>query len=110
MENLSAKKGKTPAIIGYLTIIGTIIAIFMNIEPKNDFARFHIRQAFGIFILFYAIGILISNLSDSWFISAPFYLFFIVLWLYGFLGAIQERKTLIPILGDKFQKWFSFIK
>jgi len=39
-----------------------------------------------------------------------FYVFFVVLWVYGLSGAIQERKTLIPILGEQFQKWFSFIK
>jgi len=109
MENLTYKEGKTTAIISYVTIIGTVIAIFMNMEPKNDFARFHIRQAFGINIGFYAIGILISQFN-SWTISTGFYVFFIVLWVYGFIGAVQVRKTLIPLLGEQFQKWFNFIK
>ncbi|NAS30479.1 hypothetical protein GTQ40_05825 [Flavobacteriaceae bacterium R38] len=109
MENLSYREGKNIAIISYITIIGTVIAIFMNLEPKNDFARFHIRQAFGLNIGFYAIGILISQF-DSWTISMGFYVAIVVLWVYGFAGAVQERKTLIPLLGEQFQKWFSFIK
>ena len=35
-----AEEGKTPAIVAYLTIIGTIIAYFMNNENKNPFASF----------------------------------------------------------------------
>lgn len=48
---------KITAIIAYATIVGTIIAIFMNLERQNAFARFHIRQAFGIFVLFYLLGL-----------------------------------------------------
>ncbi len=109
MENLTAKEGKNMAIISYITIIGTIIAMSMNAAPKNNFARFHIRQAFGINISFYIIGLLISQF-DSWFVSIGFYIFIVVLWIYGIAGAIQERKTIIPLLGNQFQKWFSFIK
>ncbi|WP_340073878.1 hypothetical protein [Leptobacterium sp. I13] len=109
MQNLTYKKGKTTAIVSYITIIGTLIAIFMNLEPKNDFARFHIRQAFGVHISFYAIGFMIS-MFNSWFISSAFYIIIITLWIYGFSGAVQERKTLIPLLGNSFQKWFSFIQ
>ena len=49
------EQGKQTAIVSYLTIIGTIIAIFMNNETKNSFASFHIRQALGIFITFNAV-------------------------------------------------------
>ena len=45
-------QGKTTAVVAYITIIGTIIAYFMNLEPKDRLASFHIRQAFGC-IFFY---------------------------------------------------------
>lgn len=109
MATSSTKKGQTAAIVSYITIIGCIIAIFMNLEPKNSFARFHIRQAFGIHIGFYGLGFLVSQF-DSWLISSSFYVFFIVLWIYGFSGALQSKKTIIPILGNQFQLWFKFIK
>jgi hypothetical protein len=52
MENSSNLKNT--AIIAYLTIIGSVIAIFMNQEEnKSEFASFHIRQALGLFILFF---------------------------------------------------------
>lgn len=107
MESV-ASEGKTAAIVAYLTIIGTIIAYFINNDSKNPFGSFHIRQALGIHITFYLLGIIVSWF-DSWFISAPFYLFIIVLWGYGILAAIQEERNEVPLLGRYYQKWFSTI-
>ncbi len=81
----------------------------MNLEHKNAFARFHIRQAFGIFVLFYITGVLVSYF-DSWIISISFLVFFAVLWGYGLLNAFQNVTKPIPLVGEKFQEWFTFIK
>ena len=109
MENLTYKEGRTTAIISYITFVGTIIAIFMNLEPKNDFARFHIRQALGINILYFLLVYSVS-LLNSFYASFAFWIFVFVLWIYGFLGAVQLRKTVIPFFGNLFQKWFTFIQ
>lgn len=101
-------QAKTTAIVAYITIIGTIIAYFMNLEPKDRFASFHIRQAFGINITFYLIGALMG-LFDQGFIVGAFYLFFTVLWGYGLVMAIKGEEREVPILGPLFQKWFSTI-
>lgn len=103
-----AKEGKTAAIVAYLTIFGTLIAYFFNNDSKNPFASFHIRQALGIHIVFYMLGILVS-LFNTWLISAPFYIFIAVLLGYGLVGAIQGKAHLVPLLGVQFQKWFSTI-
>lgn len=105
---MSGSNGKTTAIIAYLTIIGTIIAYFINLDPKDPFASFHIRQAFGLQITFYLLGALMG-LFDNGFIIAAFYVFFFVLWVYGLIAAIQGETREIPILGPLFQKWFSTI-
>ena len=102
-------EGKTAAIVAYLTIIGTIIAYFMNNDTKNSFASFHIRQALGIHITYFILGVLISWF-DSWWISGAFYVFVAVLWFYGFLAALQGERNLVPVLGTKFQEWFSTIR
>ena len=103
-----ANQGKTAAIVAYLTIIGTIIAYFINNDSKNPFASFHIRQALGVHITFYLLGLIVSWF-DSWLISTPFYLFIIVLLGYGLLAAIQGERNEVPILGKQFQNWFSTI-
>ncbi|SHG72896.1 Uncharacterized membrane protein [Salegentibacter echinorum] len=103
-----AEEGKTPAIVAYLTIIGTIIAFFMNNDDKNPFASFHIRQAFGIHITFYLLGLLVG-MFDSWLISSAFYIFIAVLGVYGLVMAIQGEQKQVPLLGAYYQKWFSTI-
>ncbi len=101
-------QAKTTGIVSYITIIGTIIAYFMNLDPKDPFASFHIRQAFGIHITFYLIGALMG-LFDSGIIVGAFYIFFIVLWGYGLFYAIKGETMEVPVLGPLFQKWFSTI-
>ena len=41
---------KTIAIICYITIIGWLIAYFSGKENKNSLSRYHLKQAFGLFI------------------------------------------------------------
>ncbi|MFS4469172.1 hypothetical protein [Maribacter sp. 2210JD10-5] len=107
MEN--EVQGKTTAIIAYLTIVGALIAISMNAEPKHEFARFHNRQAFGLHLLFIAFGILSSNYGNAY-SAMGLFLCYSILWGYGFIGALSLKKHSIPFLGNHFQKWFTFIQ
>ncbi|MEA1787481.1 hypothetical protein U1E44_15370 [Arenibacter sp. GZD96] len=102
------KKGKSTAIIAYLTLVGTLIAISMNSDSKNEFARFHTRQAFGIHLLFHALALFLSVWFSEW-AWYGLYVFYMVLWGYGFIGALTDKKHLIPVFGSYFQKWFTFI-
>jgi uncharacterized membrane protein len=107
MDN-NVEQGKQIATISYLTILGTIIAIFMNNDSKNTFAAFHIRQALGISTLWFALGYFIGYF-DSWFVSSAFYLFIFILWVYGFVGVINGEQKILPIVGEFFQKLFKSI-
>ncbi len=110
MQSDYPKQGKTAAIVAYITIIGTIVAIFMNNENKNQFASFHIRQAFGLWITFYILGAFVSLFTDTWLISGPFYIFIFTLILYGIITASREEQKAVPLIGSYFQEWFTFIK
>jgi uncharacterized membrane protein len=104
MENSS--NIKNTAIIAYLTIIGSVIAIFMNQEEnKSEFATFHIRQALGLFLSFFLLGYFIGY-ADSWTATSAFYIFYFILWIYGFAGALQGQKRLLPLVGTFFQNLF----
>ncbi len=105
---METQEDKKIAIISYLTIIGCIIAMVMNNEKKYPFASFHNRQALGIFLLFFALGYPIGYF-DSWAITMGFYLCFFILWVYGFIGALQYEQREIPFLGKLFQKLFKGI-
>ena len=106
MDKATIDQGKSAAIISYLTIFGTLIAFFMNNESKNTFAAFHIRQALGLWLTFFAIGLVVSNF-DSWMASGALYLAFGVLFLYGFLMALTGKASPVPLVGEFYQKFFS---
>ncbi|MVO10245.1 hypothetical protein GOQ30_13815 [Flavobacterium sp. TP390] len=104
--NTDIEKGKNAAIVSYITIIGSVIAIFMNQdENKSEFASFHIRQALGIFLSFFLLGYPIGYFN-SWMVTSAFWLFIFILWIYGFLGALNGEKKLVPLVGEFYQNLF----
>ncbi len=101
------KENRNAAIVAYFTIIGTVIAIFMNSdENKSDFASFHIRQALGIFLSFFLLGYFVGYANSWTATSAFFYIFYFILWIFGFSAAIEGKKRAIPIAGHFFQSIF----
>ena len=108
MNDNTVKEGKTMAFVAYLTLIGTLIAFFMNQEKRNHFISFHIRQALGLWILFMALGSSIGGFDD-WMITMSFWIFFSVLFIYGIVGALSGKYNEVPVLGPLFQKLFKSI-
>ncbi|WP_111306798.1 hypothetical protein [Confluentibacter sediminis] len=107
MTEQEIEKGRKNAIISYLTIIGVIIAYYLNNEEENKsaFAGFHIRQSLGLWLTFYALGYMIGNF-DSWLVTSSFYVFFAVLFIYGFITALNRKTQAVPLLGTFYQKLF----
>lgn len=108
MEQTDKNQNKTLAIVAYITLIGTLIAFFMNQENRDELVSFHVRQALGLWLLQILLGYFIGGF-DSWMITYSFWIFFIVLFIYGILGAIGEKKNPVPVLGPFFQRIFSSI-
>ena len=106
--NNTIETGKTAAITSYILGIGVFIAMSMNSEDKSAFASFHIRQGLGITLTFISLGLIISHF-DSLMISAPMWIFILVLWSYGITSAIKGETKPVPLLGAFFQKWLSSI-
>lgn len=103
------REGQSTAIIAYLTLVGSLIAISMNNEPQYQFARFHTRQAFGLHLGFLGFALFLS----VWFNAYAWYglyLAYMALWFYGFWGAVCYRYYQVPLVGSYFQKWFTFIQ
>lgn len=107
MENQTVNEGKTIAIISYITIIGTIVAYFMNNSKKNTFASFHIRQMIGIALLGLINQFAISKINGILGLVVAVLIF--VLWIIGFIGAVKGEEKTIPVVGDQFQEWFKNI-
>jgi len=109
MENTVDNDGKTIGIIAYITLIGFIIAIVMNSSKKNDYASFHIRQMLGLILLSFVISVLTMSINLGLF-GTILSVLLLVLWVIGFVGAIQGERKLVPIIGENFQEWFKGIR
>ena len=108
MNNQSINKGKTYALVAYMTLFGTLVAFFMNRERRNDFTSFHVRQALGLGLLYISVGYMLGGF-DSWNITGAFLLVFLSLYAFGIYSAINGKSTPIPIIGPLFQKLFKSI-
>lgn len=109
MENTADNDGKTIGIIAYITLIGWIVAILMNSNKKNDYASFHIRQMLGLILLSIITSILSMYVNLGLF-GTILSVLILILWVIGFVGAIQGERKLVPIIGENFQEWFKGIK
>ncbi|WP_159023459.1 hypothetical protein [Formosa sp. L2A11] len=108
MMKQTINEGKNLAVISYLTFVGLIIAIIMNLEKRNTFTSFHIRQMLGLVIM-----VLVSNMIEKylnswlgtlcWFASAAG-------WLYAFYHVIIGQQKPIPFIGEYFQEWFRNVR
>ncbi|NRD21503.1 hypothetical protein HNV08_15720 [Winogradskyella eckloniae] len=108
MNQNTIDEGKTLGLVAYLTLLGTLIAFFMNQDKKNPFTAFHIRQGLGLGILYMIIAFGVSSM-DSMMVSMSFWLFFSILYFYGLIGAISGKMNKIPFIGDVFQTIFKSI-
>ena len=51
MKQPEIKDGKTLATVAYITPLGLLIAISLNLEKKNPYIFFHARQMIGLIIM-----------------------------------------------------------
>ena len=127
MENISssspdnlvkpADDGKTVAIVSYLSIIGWIIAYVMYGNNKTPLGAYHLRQTIALFIVGLCTWILQMMLIFipiiGWIISILLifvYIGLFVLWIIGFIAAINGEEKPMPVIGKKAQEWFKGIQ
>ena len=101
MEESVKEEGKTMAIISYVTVIGLIVAYFMNKDKNNEFVNFHIGQSLRIFILGIIISIGVSVLVSITGIGALSYLSWVpfILIVLGIMNAMNLKDEPLPVIG-----------
>lgn len=96
--------GKAKAIIAHITLIGWIIALILNMNDKDEFASYYIRQYLGIMIIGVlgnaALNMVNGTLAMVWGVIM------LVAWLLSLIGAITDKKNETPLVGSYFQDWF----
>jgi uncharacterized membrane protein len=100
----SGSQNKLWAVLSYIFVLW-IVPLW--IIERNDYAVYHARQAFGLFIA----GLVASVLQ--WVPAVGWALYYIssiglfILWIVGIVYAATGRKDPVPLLGEMFQEWFS---
>lgn len=118
----TADEDKTAAIVCYLTLIGFIVAIILNSNKKTKLGAFHLRQVMGFIltgivvwiclaIVMFVLFLLLAFMKSILVLLVPLiYLAFgvsmIVLWVLGFIAAINGQMKPMPVVGPMYQKWF----
>jgi uncharacterized membrane protein len=108
---------KTIAWLSYITLIGWIIALVQhsNSQQKSSLAIFHLRQSFGLMVTWFALYIIgivlvIATLGIGAILLWIIYIGVFVLWILGLISAINGEEKPLPVVGELYQKWFTFIK
>ncbi|MFW6111153.1 MAG: DUF4870 domain-containing protein [Thermoproteota archaeon] len=97
-------------VLGWITGI-----VFLVLEGKNDFIKFHAMQSIVTFlpltILVWLFGTIGGTFGGFWWGFSPFFLLFtvlswliglftLILWLILMLKAYQGERYKLPIIGD----------
>ena len=108
--------GKACAILSYL-LVGIIWYFADDKMRKNNFAKFHAKQALVLLIVSIILSIIVSILSaiftPLFFLGGGYGLIWIisliwgivgliefVLWLIGILAAVSGKEKILPIIGQ----------
>ena len=123
MENIK----KVP-VLAYLTPLGFITALYINQNNKTKLGAFHLRQALGLhcysfiicFIPYFLIGgVGFDLLGIFTYLTATMLLilalgsitiYLIKVYIKAIISANEGDMIPLPVLGNKYEKWFSFIK
>lgn len=104
---------KTTGMVSYLTWVGLLVAFIVNKE-RTEYTSFHLRQSLGIMVTSFVIGLIVYLLAAilgniGGLLGWALYALLVIMWVIGFIGAVQGEKKLVPVLGEKFQEWFKSI-
>ncbi len=99
--------GRNTALIAYAPFVGFLIAFFINKDENHAFATWHIKNMFGLFLLF--IVSLIVQARVNIVAGDILWLLCVLVWIYSWAMAYFNHKKSIPVLSDKFQSWFTFL-
>jgi len=96
---MAKDQSKLVAILSYITLIGWIIALILNMQKKTELGSFHIRQA---------LLLVIANVVLWWIpvIGWILQVGVLVLWVMGLVYAVQGQMKEIPLIGKYAQQWF----
>jgi hypothetical protein len=97
---------KTKAIVSHIFFIGWVIALVINMNQKEEYASYYIRQNLGLMIVGFVLSVFQIIPFLGWIIAWIGYILIFVFWLMSLIWSITDVMKPVPVLGDKFQEWF----
>jgi hypothetical protein len=96
---------KTKAIVSHFFFIGWVVALVINMNEKEEYASYYIRQNLGLILGWILVSIFMAFPVINW-IAWIGYIVIIILWLMSLIWSITDVMKPVPFVGDKFQEWF----
>ena len=96
---------KTKAIVSHLFFIGWVIALVINMNQKEEYASYYIRQNLGLILSWVVVSVFMAFPIINW-IAWIGYLVVGIFWLMSLIWSITDVMKPVPFVGDKFQEWF----
>ncbi|MCQ2204004.1 MAG: hypothetical protein MJZ15_06140 [Bacteroidales bacterium] len=106
----SDQDSRNLSTVAYLLPIGFIVAylVIRFFNYKNDFTTFHLRQSFGVNMLFVVLGLLFKTL-DIWVLIQIGAVIYVLTLIYAIIGVREGKRLYVPMLGKIFDGMFTFI-
>jgi uncharacterized membrane protein len=107
---------KTLSIVGYISIIGWLIAYFSfkDKTDKSSLEKFHLKQGLGLGVLgvanFIIEAIVVSIVPSLYIIFTITGIAIFILWVMGIINASKEEEKPVPLIGGMFVDKFDFIQ
>ena len=97
---------KVKAIVAHLWWIGWVIALVVNMNQKEEYASFYIRQSLGLWIASLALGVVGILPLIGWLVAIVGGIILFVFWLMSLIWSISGEMKTVPWIGEYFQDWF----
>lgn len=103
---------KSTAIVSYITFIGWLISFFMNKDRHDEFARYHLRQSFGLLLTGFLFNIVINSVlrASAMGLVGFVNLMLMVMAVIGIINASGNKMVPLPVIGKFFEDKFGFIR
>lgn len=88
---------KTTGIIAYLTWIGLLVAFLAG---DKEGAKFHLNQTIVLLLAGVICSFVVAVPFIGWLVGGVGWIFLIICWFIGFIGACKGEENPVPLLGS----------
>jgi uncharacterized membrane protein len=98
-DSSTGLKPSVAALIAYFGVWITGI-IFLVLEKKSRFVKFHAAQSLVTFGALFVLGIILGSIPYIWLLDSLLGIFGFVLWILLMVKAYQGEMYKLPVAGD----------